>query len=110
MTTFERDIIYHGTEVFHLTIKRNLVNVLKENKSVTSNSFGNDSMPIFDKWLPKLGQDSFFVCLFLKTERFFCLHFLFLSALRTKIWRYKDASASQPDNTTDCQFETFPVF
>ena len=55
MTTFERDIIYHGTEVFHLTIKRNLVNVLKENKSVTSNSFGNDSMPIFDKWLPKLG-------------------------------------------------------
>lgn len=63
MTTFERDIIYHGTEVFHLTIKRNLVNVLKENKSVTSNSFGNDSMPIFDKWLPKLGLNSFlFVC------------------------------------------------
>lgn len=63
MTTFERDIIYHGTEVFHLTIKRNLVNVLKENKSVTSNSFENDSMPIFYKWLPKLGQNSFlFVC------------------------------------------------
>lgn len=108
MTTFERDIIYHGTEVFLITIKHNLVNVLKENKSVTTNGFGNVSMPIFDKFkvLPKLGRNSFFVCLFLKTERFFCLHFLFLSALRTKIWRYKDASSSQPDNAT----ETFPVF
>lgn len=105
MTTFERDIIYHGTEVFLITIKRNLVNVLKENKSVTTNGFGNVSMPIFDKFkvLPKLGRNSFlFVCFWKLKGSFVPISI----SLRTKIWRYKDASFSQPDNAT----ETFPVF